>query len=227
VTPGNILVVEDDAVVASSLARLVRAETSEVWPSPLEANVAATIADARASFRRAVPLAMIVDVGLPDGLGLEFLSWAQGTGWTQPALVITGSLEPELANQASLREAWMAFKPGISPIVRTFLRHLRRLHMSPGERARMAAAELARSAGLTAREAQVLQLVVEGTPRAVLAQRMGVSNNTLKTHVRGVLGKTGEPNLDALHRTLLMSTGLLATGPDALAGGDHERFPSA
>lgn len=207
VTPGNILVVEDDSAVASSLARLVRAETSEHWPVPVDAIVVASIAEARASFRRATPLAMIVDVGLPDGLGFELLTWAQESGWEQPALVITGSLEPELANQASLHQAWVAFKPGITPIVATFLRHLRRLSLSPTERARLAARELARTAGLTVREAEVLELIAAGTRRAALAEQMGVSNNTLKTHVRGVLGKTGEASLDALHRKLLMSAG--------------------
>ena len=220
-TPGNILVVEDDAVVASSLARLVRAETAQAWGVPLDVMLAPTVAAARASFHRAPPLAMIVDVGLPDGQGLELLSWAQGTGWAQPALVITGSLETELANQASLREAWVAFKPGISPIVRTFLRHLRRIHASPTERARMAAQALARRAGLTVREARVVELVIEGAARGAIAERMGVSNNPLKTHVRAVLAKTGQASLDALHRTLLLSA------EHAHETGDAPRAPDA
>jgi DNA-binding NarL/FixJ family response regulator len=44
---------------------------------------------------------------------------------------------------------------------------------------------------LTDREREVLELITDGVPTAVMAQRLGVSVNTVRTHVRSVLHKLG------------------------------------
>jgi two-component system NarL family response regulator len=46
-------------------------------------------------------------------------------------------------------------------------------------------------AGLTAREREVLQCMVEGLSRAEIAMRMRVSVNTVRTHAQNLLGKLG------------------------------------
>ena len=42
---------------------------------------------------------------------------------------------------------------------------------------------------LTPREMQALQLLAEGLPNKTIAGRLGISENTVKFHVNGVLGK--------------------------------------
>jgi NarL family two-component system response regulator LiaR len=42
---------------------------------------------------------------------------------------------------------------------------------------------------LTEREAQVLNLIAEGLPNAAIAQRLGVSEKTVKNHVTSILAK--------------------------------------
>ena len=44
---------------------------------------------------------------------------------------------------------------------------------------------------LTARELEVLQLLAEGLPNKTIAQRLGVSDHTIKFHVNAILGKLG------------------------------------
>jgi DNA-binding NarL/FixJ family response regulator len=44
---------------------------------------------------------------------------------------------------------------------------------------------------LTAREMEVLQLLVEGLPNKEIARRLGISEHTVKFHVTTVLGKLG------------------------------------
>jgi len=50
----------------------------------------------------------------------------------------------------------------------------------------------ARSHGdITARERDVLRLMVEGLPNKQIAQRLGIGEKTVKTHVSRVLAKLG------------------------------------
>ena len=44
---------------------------------------------------------------------------------------------------------------------------------------------------LTAREMEVLQLLSEGLPNKVIAQKLGVSEHTVKFHVNAIMGKLG------------------------------------
>lgn len=54
---------------------------------------------------------------------------------------------------------------------------------------------------LTAREIQVLELVAEGLPNKTIAERMGISDQTVKFHVASISGKLGAANrTDAVRR---------------------------
>jgi DNA-binding NarL/FixJ family response regulator len=44
---------------------------------------------------------------------------------------------------------------------------------------------------LTAREIEVLQLLAEGLPNREIAQRLSISEHTIKFHIRSILGKLG------------------------------------
>ncbi len=44
---------------------------------------------------------------------------------------------------------------------------------------------------LTPRELEVLQLLAEGLANKAIAQRLGVSDHTIKFHVNAILGKLG------------------------------------
>jgi two-component system nitrate/nitrite response regulator NarL len=44
---------------------------------------------------------------------------------------------------------------------------------------------------LTPREAEVLQLLTQGLPNKGIAQRLGISDHTVKFHVNAILGKLG------------------------------------
>ena len=60
--------------------------------------------------------------------------------------------------------------------------------------ARVTAAELSEPSlpeALTPREVEVLQLLAEGLPNKLIAQRLGVSEHTVKFHVNALMGKLG------------------------------------
>lgn len=52
-------------------------------------------------------------------------------------------------------------------------------------------AEPAPSENLTARELQVLRLLAEGLPNKQIAQRLAVSEHTVKFHINAIMGKLG------------------------------------
>ena len=47
---------------------------------------------------------------------------------------------------------------------------------------------------LTAREIQVLELLAEGLPNKTIAERLGISDQTVKFHVASITGKLGVAN---------------------------------
>ncbi len=57
--------------------------------------------------------------------------------------------------------------------------------------------------GLTAREREVLALMAEGRTNAAIARRLWLTDRTVETHVRRILGKLGLPASDDDHRRVL------------------------
>lgn len=56
---------------------------------------------------------------------------------------------------------------------------------------------------LTPRERQVLELVADGLPNRAIADRLGVSDETIKFHLASIFGKLGAVNrTDAVRRAL-------------------------
>ena len=56
---------------------------------------------------------------------------------------------------------------------------------------------------LTAREIEVLELVTEGLPNKAIAERLGISDQTVKFHLASIMGKLGAANrTDAVRRAV-------------------------
>ena len=56
---------------------------------------------------------------------------------------------------------------------------------------------------LTSREIEVLELLTEGLPNKVIAERLGISAQTVKFHIASILGKLGVTNrTEAVRRAL-------------------------
>lgn len=57
--------------------------------------------------------------------------------------------------------------------------------------------------GMTPREIEVLELVAEGLPNKVIAERLGISDQTVKFHIGSISGKLGAANrTDAVRRAV-------------------------
>ena len=110
----RFLVVEDDDAVARALTRIVR--------SYGEVTLATTAGDARRLLEGAGPWrAFVLDVGLPDGSGLDLLADVRQAFPSTPALVLTGRTEAATINAAFDLDAHYAVKPIEEFRVRRFL----------------------------------------------------------------------------------------------------------
>ncbi len=78
----RILIVEDDAVLADGLSAGLRL-------SGFTVDHVRTIADARAALETAEFEGLVLDIMLPDGLGLDLLAELRGKGSALPVLLLT------------------------------------------------------------------------------------------------------------------------------------------
>jgi len=67
-------------------------------------------------------------------------------------------------------------------------------------------------AALTPREREVLSLMAEGRTNAGIARRLWLTEKTVETHVRSILGKLGLPLSDEDHRRVLAVLTFLRAG---------------
>jgi len=175
-----ILIVEDEADVVQSLLRT----TPKRW-RPV---VAGSVAAAREMLEhRGVPMGAIVDLGLPDGTGLDLVDDIRRLDRELPIMVLTGQLTGDVINATNRMGASYVCKPANAENFQVFWQEV-----EAHEGHRLATARtMGQQWGLTPRELETVVLAASGVPRGRLSDVMGVSENTVKRHVNGVLTKAG------------------------------------
>jgi DNA-binding NarL/FixJ family response regulator len=141
--------------------------------------------------RKAGPLA-----SLADGDWRAAADRFGAAGWAYDRALFLTLLDDEAALAEALA---IARSLGTEPLARRAMRRLRglgaRVPAGPREATR------ANAAGLTARQAEVLALLVEGLTNAEIAERLVVSPRTAEHHVAAVLAKLGAgTRLEAVRR---------------------------
>src|SRR5258708_36266897 len=186
----RVLVVSDDPLARTVLALLLadwtgiavsgKAAADDDWPAPSEPGA---------------PHLVLWDLGLGPRTGLPFPREAADPGGP-PILAI-------VADEDDARDALAAGARGVLPrnvdggrlaaAVRAVAQGLLALDESfaalPLRDNPAQPNELAEP--LTPRELEVLQLLSQGLPNKRIAQRLGISDHTVKFHVNAVLGKLG------------------------------------
>lgn len=192
----HFLIVDGEPHIARALRSAVEALGSH-------ATRVGSMRDARRLLLGEPFTALIVEALLPDGSGLELVRVLRERQIRMPVLLISGSLDPNIANRAHLLRAACVFKPDIVANVSAFVERAIATSADVGQRTVAAAREVSASCGLTGREHEILELIALGVPREQLAIELGVSENTLKTHVRRVLKKCNETRIESLARAVL------------------------
>ncbi|MDB4994794.1 MAG: hypothetical protein JWM74_2226 [Myxococcaceae bacterium] len=182
--------------VGRSLARLLRAHG--------KVRVVASVADAIAAIEAQAWVAVIADISLPDGSGLDVVEHAREARPTMPLLVLTGSNEPRHINRAAALGARFVCKPCSAEELLPFVQDAKALAVGRDSAALDdLVAKAAARWTFSNREAEIFAAALSGVTREEFLRTSGMSPNTYKTHVRALLRKSDADSLATLGLDLL------------------------
>ena len=188
------LLVEDNPLEARAVARVLRRYGRVV--------TARTIAEAAERSRRRDLTAAVVDWKLPDGDGLAFVRSLRTTYPRLPVLLLTVHLDRDCINRTHLLGAEYVSKPPTRENLTSFAQ--RALEPAePIDDLEALARRWASVYALSPSETEILRLAMLGVDRADFGDRMGISDNTVKTYVKRLLTKSRADSVDALVRRIL------------------------
>ena len=179
------LIVDDHAVVREGIRRALELR------SGFSIYSAASKTEAFAQIATYNPTLLFVDINLPDGNGLEVVSWARGISPTISIIVLSLHSEDEYV-LASMRAGASAFVNKSEPIsvLLNFMDHALSAPLS------FSAQSLAKvimreneSLGLSQRELQVLSQLHNGLSLGKLASQLFIAESTLKKHLSSIYRK--------------------------------------
>jgi two-component system CheB/CheR fusion protein len=211
--PATVFVVDDDAQVGAALRATLEGAGCrvEVYPS-CEAFLAA--------YRPGRSGCLLLDAYLPGMDGLALLRRLGSAGDRLPAIMITGNSDVPMAVAAMKAGAFdFIEKPiGGGALLESIERAMD--HARDGDKLAAWRESAARHvAGLTARERQIMDLVLAGQPSKNIAADLGISQRTVENHRAAVMRKTGSKSLPALARLALAAAwkGVAPVDPGAAA----------
>lgn len=223
--PIRVLIVDDHALFAEALAaRLGREPDLVILPLAGDVRHALALADTEQ------PTVVLLDMTLGRESGLDVLDRLRDRhpGVRVVMLSAVSGVEPIVQAIRHGAVGWVPKTEGaelVARVIRSSARRggwvptellgevLRRLVSEPPEpvRGNQLLAEL------TPREREVLQCMVDGLSRGEIAERLGLSANTVRTHTQNLLAKLDTHSaLEAI--TLAMRTGMRPTGSPGTPG---------
>jgi DNA-binding NarL/FixJ family response regulator len=145
--------------------------------------------------------AIVIDVGLPDGSGMDLLEEIRRRGRKVPALVLTANVEAVHMRRAQLFQAFFLPKPTRETNLMAFVEWALRHH---GEQARLrdVVGALAVENDFTERELEIVLLSAKGHSRDELCDLLAIAPETLKTQTRSLLRKTDHQTMSSLVRSI-------------------------
>lgn len=155
---------------------------------------ARTAAEAQEQVRQHTYDLVLLDLHLPDGNGLMLLEKLRSIDPLTPVAILTGSNNPSDMDAAlRLGAAGFISKTADGPMLVSAA-----LRLLFGEQVLIADENQpldrqanARERGITPRQLEILDLLAEGLPNKVICQRLSLSEDTVKTHLKAVFAALG------------------------------------
>jgi len=177
----RLLIIDDHAVVRQGLVQAFK----ENGFASIE--TAGSIIDARAKIAAFNPEAVIIDLNLPDGSGLEIVQWVRKHS-AKVALIILSLNDPaqfiKIA-RSSGANAYLSKSQSMQEIISSVTFAL----SNPGSFTSALPADQPRDFDLTSREIEVLYLLAEGASNLDISSKLYISLSTVKTHISALMRK--------------------------------------
>ena len=199
-SPVAIFVVDDDSHVRGAIRSVLEDEGMRVEDF-------ATCEGFLNAWRPGRRGCLILDANLPGMCGLELLNTLSKAGHALPTIMITGASDVQMVVQA--------VKAGASdfiekPIGRTeLLESIERAFEQSQDSGKLAAWRESAAdhiASLTARQRQIMEMVLAGNPSKIIAANLAISQRTVENHRASIMKKTGSKSLPALARLALAAS---------------------
>jgi two-component system NarL family response regulator len=203
----TILVADDHPVVREGVASFVAAER--------DMRVVAQAADGVETVELAkkhLPNIVLLDLRMPGMDGLEVIAQIQSLNLPCKVMVLTicdSEQDVHQALKAGARSYLIKDTP--RPVLLEAIRQVHRGESPIPERIGQMLVENMRRPELSRRELDILKLIAEGKCNKAIGDELGITEGTVKTHVKGVLSKLKAPGRtaavrEAVHRGLVHLT---------------------
>jgi DNA-binding NarL/FixJ family response regulator len=190
----SAMVVDDHPLVRESMVARLRAMGA------VDVVEAASIAEARARARSGPRDLAVLDLGLPDGSGLDLLTQLRAEGWTR-LVVLSAADDPYSVRAAFVAGAQGYLLKSAAPgIVADGVRRVLDggVFADPSVASLLAAglrgtpgSDPSGTGELSGREIEVLRLVADGQSNKQIGEQLGLSALTVKSHLARIARKLG------------------------------------
>lgn len=193
-SPQSVLIVEDRTDIARRLQTVVESTSGITL-----AGMASTLSQGIEVFYHLKPRLVLVDIGLPDGSGVDLIKAVASAEWEVDALVISifgdesrvieaiqaGAKGYVLKGQEmdKVGEDIMSVLEGGSPISPSIARHLLAVLKEAN------VPSMPKESVLTQRETEILKAVSRGYKRREIADQLGISAGTVGNHITNIYRK--------------------------------------
>jgi DNA-binding NarL/FixJ family response regulator len=190
--PIRILCVDDHPLFREGIATVIASQ-----PDMAVVSMAATAKEAIEEYRNTVPDVTLMDLRLPDMSGIGALAAIRGE-FPNARIIMLTTFEGDAEVQRALAAGARGYMLKSTPL-EELVTVIREVHRGRKHLPAQVAQSLAEHIGtdvLSEREIQVLKRIAEGNRNKDIGAQLSISEETVKAHVRHILGK-----LDARDRT--------------------------
>ena len=193
----TVFVVDDDEAALHSLCLLLKI-------NGLPARGFSTASEFLATVAPELRGCVITDLRMPEVDGVQLIRALKGLGSALPVIVITGHADISNAVDAMKAGATdFVEKPYESELILRLVRSALEQNDDAVDAYAARSRVKQRMEGLTARERQVLELVVDGASNKMIAATLGISPRTVEIYRASVMSKMRADSLSELVRMTL------------------------